>query len=388
MFLERVLSLSVLVSKKSFFLFGPRSTGKTSLIKKTFDSSTIMYLNLLHNDMYQKFLKHPERLRELVAHKEDLTLVIIDEIQRVPILLNEVHSLIEDCNITFLLTGSSARSLRKAGVNLLAGRAWEAHLFPLTWRELGVHQNMDRYFLYGGLPHVYLSDEPQEELHAYIHTYLKEEIQAESFLRKIASYSKFLEMAALTSGQVLNFNEISSDTGIPASTVREYYKILEDTFLGFLVPGWTKSIKRKALTKAKFYFFDLGVRNTLAGISNIDPNSDLFGQAFEHAIALELRAYLSYRRQRKDLHYWLTTHGVEVDFIIGSQLAIEVKSTQNVQDKHLKNLKILSEENICEAYFCVSFDKMTRKKDFIHIYYWEDFLEDLWNDKFLEIISR
>ena len=378
--LQRTLNLVNLLSKKSFFLFGPRATGKTFLIKSSLDLDKVLYLNLLHNEVYSQLSIRPEILRELVEKKRNCECVVIDEIQRLPILLNEVHALIEEKHIKFLLTGSSAHTLRRRGVNLLAGRAWEAQLYPLTWSELAEHKDLGRYLQYGGLPAVYLSSYPEEELHSYVYTYLKEEIQAETFIRKIAAFSKFLQTAALTSGQVLNFANIASDTGIPASTVREYYHILEDTFLGFMVPAWTKTLKRKPVSKAKFYFFDIGVKNTLAQITHIDPKSDLFGQAFEHFIMLEVRAYLSYRRIRKTLSYWGSTHGEEVDLIIGDEWAIEVKTTHAIQDKHLKNLKLLREEEICQRYLCISFDPLTRSNSTIELYYWEDFLRDLWAD--------
>ncbi len=382
MILSRLLDLNDLIQKKSFFLFGPRATGKTFLIRHSLDLKKTLNINLLHSEFYLALSKSPQLLREIVLQKVDCTCVVIDEIQRIPELLNEVHALIEEYHITFLLTGSSARTLKRAGVNLLAGRAWEANLHPLVWKEQP-YFDLNRHLLYGGLPSVYLSKEPHEELYAYIHTYLNEEIQAESFLRKVAAFSNFLQVAALSSGQMLNFSALASDTGIPASSIREYYHILEDTFLGFFVPGWTKTVKRKAIARAKFYFFDLGVKNTLAGIRTIDPKSDLYGQAFEHFMALELRAYLSYRRIKKTLCYWCSVHGMEVDFIIGDEYALEIKSTQTVQAKHLKNLLGLAEENICSHYFLISCDPISRRSGPIQIFYWQEFLELLWSDQLI-----
>ena len=178
---------------------------------------------------------------------------------------------------------------------------------------------------------------------------------------------------------MLNFSEIASDTGVPMSTIREYYNLLEDTFLGFMVPGWTKSIKRKAIVKAKFYLFDIGVKNTLAQTPNIAPKTDLFGQAFEHFIAMEIRACLDYRRIDKPLSYWCSTHGAEVDFLIGDDIAIEVKTTNQVNDKHLKHLNLLLEEGICKKYIIISFDKINRKQGAIEIWHWETFLTRLWD---------
>lgn len=381
MLLKRTLNLLNLLKNKSFFLFGSRATGKTTLIQQDFSSQkNVLIINLLRSDFYLRLSNAPYELEEIIAGKPNTEFVIIDEIQRVPALLNEVHRLIEEKKLRFLLTGSSARTLRHQGINLLAGRAWQANLFPLTSHEI-ISFDLIRYLQYGGLPAVYLSQEPMEELNAYVNTYLKEEIQAESLVRRIPAFTKFLENAALMSGKMLNFSEMASDTGISASTIREYYYILEDTFVGFMVPGWTKTKKRKAISKAKFYLFDTGVKNTLAHITALEPSSDLFGQAFEHFIAMELRAYLSYQRQNLPLSYWCSTHGAEVDFIIGNNIAIEVKTTKKVSDKHLKNLQLLAEENICQTYFIISFDKINRRKDNIQIIYWENFLKELWDNK-------
>ena len=237
---------------------------------------------------------------------------------------------------------------------------------------------IDQYLLFGGLPQVVTSHMPGEELHAYVSTYLQEEIQAESLVRKVASFSRFLSVAALTNGQILNFAKISSDTQIPASTVREYYRILEDTLIGFSVPVWKKSIKRKSTSTAKFYFFDVGVRNAILGIEHIDRQTDMYGQAFEHFIAMELRAFIAYSRKRAALSFWQTATHKEVDFLIGDEIAIEVKSSDMIQKKHLKNLQLLMEESICKRYFCVCFDYNHRIENGIEIMHWQLFLEQLW----------
>lgn len=380
MILKRILDLPALLKKKSFFLFGSRATGKSTLIRNSFSAEEISMINLLHSDYYMRLSNAPHMLEEMIQAHSKPKLVVIDEVQRIPELLNEVHRLIEEQKLTFLLTASSARTLKKQGINLLAERAWQAHLFPLTSDEIPSF-NLMRYLQYGGLPAVYLSEHPKEELNAYVHTYLREEIQAESLIRKIPAFTRFLEVAASSSGQMLNFSEIASDTGVPISTIREYYHVLEDTFIGFMVPGWTKSVKRKAIAKAKFYLFDVGVKHTLANIANITPKTDLFGQAFEHFIAMEIRAWLDYRRINKSLSYWCSTHGAEVDFIIGDEIAIEVKTTHQIHDKHLKNLNLLIEEDICKKYMIVSFDKINRKKGLIDILHWETFLMRLWRDE-------
>lgn len=380
MYLHRTLDLYKLVNQKSFFLFGPRATGKTSIIQHQLKDAHI--INLLRSEIFIRLSASPWELETIIDALPSHTVIVIDEIQKIPLLLDEVHRLIEEKHIKFLLTGSSARKLKHNHVNLLAGRAWEAHLFPLIRQEIPDF-DLDRYLNYGGLPTVYLSRYPKEELIAYVNTYLKEEIQAEAIVRKIHSFSKFLQTSALTSGQMLNYHSLSNDVGIPTSTIREYYQILQDTLVGFLLPAFTKTIKRKAISTAKFYFFDIGVRNQLAGIQTIDKNSNLYGEAFEHFMAMELRAYIHYHRKHLPLSYWASERGKEVDFIIGDQIAIEIKTTHTVHDKHLKGLKMFAEENICTEYFLISFDKINRRVDNIHIMYWEDFLDQLWSGCYL-----
>ncbi len=371
-----------LLQKKSFFLFGPRGTGKSYLIRQEL-SATIPIINLLRSEHYLRLMNRPQDLESIINSYEDHSIVVIDEVQRIPLLLNEVHRLIEENHIKFLLTGSSARKLKRGGANLLAGRAREAKLFPLTYHEIEMF-DLKRYLLYGGLPSIYLSDEPQEDLYAYIDTYLKEEIIAEAVVLKLQAFTRFLEISAITSGTMLNYANLSNDVGISASTIREYYGILEDTFLGFSVPAYTKTIKRKAISTAKFYYFDLGIKNVLAKIDGVPENTDIFGNLFEHFMALELRAYLSYRRIRKSLCYWQSKNGQEVDFVIGDDIALEVKSSNNIQDKHLKGLKALAEENLCKKYILVSQDTINRNKDNINILYWKDFLTRLWADEIID----
>ena len=269
---------------------GPRLTGKTSLIKHQLGEAVFM-VDLLRSDMLAFLTHSPWELESLInQRKPNQKWVVIDEIQKLPLLLNEVHRLIEDKGITFLLTGSSARKLRQSNVNLLGGRAWQAELFPLIKREIP-NFSLSRYLVTGGLPSVYLSEYPQEELAAYAQMYLTQEVYAESLVRKIQPFTKFLRTAAIMSGKLLNYTEVGSDAGVSPSTIREHYHILEDTLVGKIIEPWAKSVKRKAVSTAKFYFFDVGVRNHFAQISTLNPGTDPFGQAFEHFIFQELRAY-------------------------------------------------------------------------------------------------
>lgn len=381
MIYQRILNLPDLLQKKSFFLLGPRATGKTYLIHEQLQEHAYV-INLLKSDLFFKLSSHPERLEGMIDHAGK-TLVVIDEIQLIPGLLNEVHRLIEEKKLTFLLTGSSARALKKKNVNLLAGRAWQANLYVLTSQEIDDF-DLNRYLHIGGLPAIYSSAYPEEELDAYVNMYLKEEIQAESLIRKIPAFTRFLKLSAITSGQMLNFSNIASDAGISVSTIREYYHILEDTLLGFMLPAWTKSVKRKPIVTPKFYYFDIGVRNTLAGVKHIAEHSEAYGAAFEHFIALELRAYLSYSRIKKSLNYWRSKNGQEVDFMIGDELAIEVKSTTNVNKRHLKGLLALKEEQIVSHHILVSHDEVCHTIDGIELLHWKIFLKRLWEGKLVQ----
>ncbi|MDQ8039648.1 MAG: ATP-binding protein [Rickettsiella sp.] len=380
MFIKRTLDIKPLLEKKSHFLFGPRGIGKSSLIKHNLGNSALV-IDLLHSETYMRLLANPSQL-ELMIQLDRRSFVVIDEIQRVPELLNEVHRLIEKEHMHFILTGSSARKLKRQGVNLLAGRARQAELYPLTYHELS-HFNLLHYLQYGGLPMVSLSEEPKEDLEAYVHTYLEEEIKAEALVQKLPAFSRFLQLSALTSGTTLNFSSIANDAGVSNTTLREYYQILEDTFLGFFVLPWQHSVKRKAISTARFYYFDTGVKNRLAGITAIPEETDLFGQAFEQFIAMELRAYLSYSRKRLPLCFWRTREGQEVDFIVGDQVAIEVKATKKIAAKHLKGLKALIQEKKIKNYYLISQDPIALKQENIYVLPWETFVRRLWNDEIL-----
>ena len=278
-----------------------------------------------------------------------------------------------------MLTGSSARKLKYGRANLLAGRAWTAHLFPLSWCEIP-RFNLDRYLRYGGLPAIYSSKFPEEELDAYAYTYLYEEIQAEGLVRKLPQFSRFLQVAAINNGRILNFTKIASDTGIAASTIREYYTILSDTLLGFMLEPWTHSKKRKSIATAKFYLFDCGVTHTLSGTQVLDRNSDLYGRSFEQWIGLELQSYLSYRRKKDALGFWRSKHQHEVDFTIGNHTAIETKASKKVNTTDYKGLIALQEEHVFKQYFLVSQDPIETKQGAIHSMHWETFLTRLWAD--------
>ncbi|MBN2050699.1 MAG: ATP-binding protein, partial [Spirochaetales bacterium] len=374
---RRILDLPALAEKKSFFLFGPRSTGKTTLLKAQFPGRPI--INLLTSSTYLPLAANPSLISDMVREQGTSgAVVIVDEIQKIPQLLDEVHSLIESTGAHFVLTGSSARKLKHSGVNLLGGRAWQANLFPLVSAEIPDFDIL-RYLRYGGLPQVYAGEYPEEELAAYVDLYLKEEIQAEALVQNLVQFSRFLKTACLSNAEQINYTNLANDTGIPATTVRGYFDILADTFTGFLLESRKDISKRKAVATPKFYFFDTGVVHFLRGNIPLQETSSEFGKAFEQFIAMELRAWISYRRDRRSLCYWRTRTGLEVDFIVGDDLAVEVKATRSVQDRHLKGLRALKDEGVVPRLVMVSFDPGNRETvDGIRILHWSRFLELLW----------
>lgn len=379
---QRILNLGNLLKDKSFFLFGPRATGKSTLIHTQLDA-TAFIVDLLSNNLLMRLSDRPSDLTDLIAAAPShCRVVVIDEIQKVPALLNEVHRLIEGEKIKFLLTGSSARALRRGGVNLLAGRAWIAHLFPLCSREIP-ELNLDRYLRYGGLPSVYGSPKPQEELDAYVQMYLREEIMAEGIIRKLPPFARFLRVAALSNGTQMNLTQIGSDAQVSPSTVREYFSVLEDTLVGFYLEPWTFSKKRKAVMTAKFYFFDTGVTHTLAGTIALDRNSNLYGTSFEQFVGMEIRAYLDYQRIKLPLTFWRTHTGVEVDYLIGEDTAVEVKSTTRVSRGDADGLKALQEEGRFKQFFLVTQDRLETARDGITVLHWQTFLERLWGHEII-----
>jgi predicted AAA+ superfamily ATPase len=370
---HRILDLARLLEKKSFFLFGPRGTGKTTLVKHTLRDITV--IDLLEIRTFREYLKNPSILSEQVTKP----VVVIDEVQKLPEILDEVHRLIEGKKLTFLLTGSSARKLKRGGANLLAGRAWWAELFPLTSREIPDFDLLT-YLIRGGLPAIYPSDDYIEELRAYAALYLKEEIQNEALTRKIAQFSEFLELIALSNGEEISYQSIANDCGVSANSIKNYVQILEDTLLAFQLKAFTKTRKRKAISRSKLYLFDIGVTNSLANRGEIRPVSELFGKAFEHFVILEVRAFLSYARKTVDMYYWRSTSQFEVDLILGDQWAIEIKGAASVADKHLKGVRALKEEGKIQNFAVVSLDQNERKTaDNITIFPWKTFLKRLWN---------
>ncbi len=375
---QRLLNLKEDVRKRSLFVFGPRQTGKTHLLKETFPKSP--FYNLLLSDLFLRVSQRPQMIREeLLARPPKVGIpVIIDEIQKLPVLLDEVHHLIEEKGFHFILTGSSARKLKRGGANLLGGRAWTRHLFPLVTAEIP-HYDLMKILNYGSLPSIYNSNDPEEDLKAYVGSYLREEIQAEGLTRKIENFSRFLQTAALSNAELVNFANMASDAGVPPRTISEYFQILQDTLIGCLLEPFTRSRKRKAIMTSKFYFFDVGVCNVLAGRKGIAPKTDLFGKTLEHFVFTELRAWADYRKISDPLAFWRSTSGFEVDFVVGDKLAIEVKGSENVSERHFRGLNALSEDIRPKRQIIVSMDRAPRKVGKVEILPVKTFLEELWS---------
>ena len=373
--LNRRLDLQARLQKRSAFLFGPRGTGKSTWIRETLPQAQIH--DLLSQQTYLRLLQQPSLLEEEVrAHPSRP--VVIDEIQKLPQLLDEVHRLMSLYDARFLLTGSSARKLKRSGVNLLGGRARELHFFPLTFAEIPDF-DLPFYLNRGGLPLVYRSEEPLEDLKSYVSLYLREEIAAEALTRKVDQFARFLDVMALHSGDELHYQNFSNDSGVKSKTLQNYVEILEDTLIGFRVPPFDRTQKRKAIARSKFYLFDLGVTRVLARRGEVQAGSELFGKAFEQFIVLEIRAALSLLNIDLPLQYWRTKSGFEVDVVLGDQMALEIKAVPQVQDPHLKGLRALMEEKLIRKASVVSLDAHRRStKDGIEIYPWREFLEGLW----------
>ena len=375
-FIPRALDLLSLVRKKTHFLFGPRQTGKSFLIRRHVQGAPVY--NLLDSATFLLLSQNPGRLQQEIGPREKI--VVIDEIQRLPILLNEVHLLMEERGIKFLLTGSSARKLRRGGVNLLGGRARTVYMHPLTSYELGEGFNLARALHRGLLPSIYLSDDPDADLAAYAGTYLHEEIVAGGATRNIPAFSRFLKVAALCSGTMINFTNIASDAQVPRTTIHEYFEILRDTLLLHELPAWRQSVKRRPIRTSKYYFFDVGVVGHLQGRKPA-PRTREYGEAFETLIMQELISYRDYR-SGDPISYWRSTSGYEVDFILGDHSAIEVKAKENVSADDLKSLRAIAEENKLKRYICVSLEQRTRRVGNITILPYGRFLERLWDGQF------
>ena len=405
--LPRLLDMREVVAHRSCFLFGPRQTGKSTLIRQQFPAAPVY--NLLDRELFLRLSRNPALIRQALlseregeregekegekeGEREDRAkgeardggtrsatdVLIIDEIQKMPELLNEVQLMIDEHGVRFLLTGSSARALRRKGVNLLGGRARSRTLHPFVRAELGSRFDLRRAMEFGLLPPIYFSDALREDLAAYAGDYLREEIAAEAVVRNVGAFSRFLEVAALAHGEMINFTNLASDAQVPVSTVREYYEILKDTLLAHQVPAFTETVRRKAIQTAKYYLFDIGVARYLQGRRGLARGTAEYGSAFESFIFQEIKAFCDYRRLDTP-RYWRSRSQFEVDFVFGG-VAVEVKAKRVIGARDLRGIGALREEGLLNDYIVVSMEAVPRRVDGIRILPWAVFLDELWGD--------
>lgn len=384
--IKRILDIELPLGQ-SAFLWGARKTGKTTYLKQYFPDS-IVY-DFLQTDLYFEFSKQPSLLRQQILAKENKTLkfpIILDEVQKVPHILDEVHWLIENKKLSFILCGSSARKLKRSHANMLGGRAWRYELFPFVSKELP-DLNLLRALNHGLIPSHYLQNEQQyrRSLKAYIQDYLKQEVFDEGLIRNMPAFSRFFDSAAFSHGEIVNYANIARDCAIDAKTVKEYYQIIVDTFLGTLVEPFSKRQSRQVITKApKFYLFDVGVAGELVRRNIFEERGEQFGRAFEHFIFMELSAYRSYTGIDFTINFWRTKSGLEVDFILGGgEVAIEVKSSGLINNTDTRGINAFLEELKPAKAIIISNERAKRLIGNILVLPWREFLMQLWDGKII-----
>lgn len=389
MLLKRLLKL-VLPKSQSAFLWGARKTGKSTYLAEHFPDS--IFYDLLKTDELTRLLTAPHLLREeLIAASPDALKypVIIDEIQKVPMLLNEVHWLIENKKISFILCGSSARKLRRGAANLLGGRAWRFNFYPLTYKEI---KNFDllRALNHGLLPAHYLSDQPQRMLRAYVLDYITEEIQVEGLVRNLPKFARFIDLVGFSHGEMLNYANIARDCGVDAKTIKEYYQILVDTLIGYYIHPYHEKAKRELIQSVpRFYLFDVGVANYLCKQKVEELRGDIAGDSFENYILMELIAYLGLNEIDEQIYYWRSKSGLEVDFVLNhGKTAIEVKIASNPDSSDVKGLRAFCEDYQPKHALVVCLAPKRRilttiGKSTIEVIPWQEFLENLWDKKYI-----
>lgn len=366
---------------ESFFLWGPRQTGKSTLLRRTYPAAR--WIDLLKSEEFRRYVARPESLREEIqaTGADGKQQIVIDEIQKAPALLNEVHWLMEHYNLSFALCGSSARKVKRGAANLLGGRAIRYELYGLSASELGAEFDLQRMLNHGYLPRIYQGSRPGRMLDAYIADYLKEEVAAEGLVRNLPTFSDFLDVAALSDGQSVNFSSIARDCGVSNQSIRNYFQILEDTLLAKWLPAYRKRPKRRVFSAPRFYFADVGVVNRLARRGELQPGTKDYGKAMENWAFHELSAFLSYHEHEAKLSYWRLASGIEVDFIIGDmQVAIEVKSSDRIHSDHLKGLRniIIDHPGIARRIVVCREPRLRKTNDGIEIMPAEEFAERLW----------
>ncbi|MEI6242623.1 MAG: AAA family ATPase [Chlamydiota bacterium] len=374
--------------KHSFFLFGPRGTGKSTLLKQRFDPNQSLWLDLLDSQVEDSLTRNPENLYAMVkALPNEIGYIIIDEIQKIPKLLDEVHRLIEETDKSFILTGSSARKLKRGGANLLAGRAFVYHLHPLSCFELKSQFDLEKALHWGTLPKIFNLPEESEKgefLRSYADTYLKEEIWNEQVIRKLSPFRRFLEVAAQCNGKIINFTNIAADVGVDDKTIKEYFFILEDTMIGFFLEPFHNSFRKRLIGKPKFYFFDPGVVRSLSRRLSVPliPKTAAYGEAFEHFILLEIMRLGSYFQPDYRFSFIRTSSDVEIDLVVERPgkplLCIEIKSSDSITERDIAPfIKITKDIPHSEA-IVLSQDRFMKKFDHITCYPWKLGIEEFY----------
>jgi len=361
---QRLLSQ---IPKESFFLFGPRGTGKTTWVKEKFKNA--LYFDLLKAETYNLLLANPSRLEDFIP-KNFQGWIIIDEIQKIPKLLDEVHRLIEERHLKFVLTGSSARKIRRYGINLLGGRALVLNMYPLTAIELGKDFKIEDYLKFGGLPKVYSTTQKSDYLQSYIQTYLQQEVAFEGLTRNLAAFSRFLEVASFSQGSILNVSEVAREAYVNRKVVEDYFSILEDLLIGVRLPVFSKKAKRRLIKHSKFYFFDVGVYQALRPKGPLDDVSSLTGIALESLFFQNLRAIIDYFGFDDKIFYYRTANGVEVDFVVYGESGIkafEIKTKKDIFSKDLKSLKTFLDDYPMAKGYLFYGGKMRMNKEGIEI---------------------
>jgi len=365
------------------FLWGARKTGKSTYLKEKFPDSLVF--DFLKSDLFIEFSKNPSLLREQLLAQSEAVLrhpVILDEVQKIPQILDEVHWLIENKGLQFILCGSSARKLKRGQANLLGGRAWRYEMFPLTTIETG-SVDLLRALNHGLIPAHYLQNNYKRSLKAYVRDYLKEEVFNEGLTRNIPAFSRFFDAMGYSQGELTNYSNIARECGVDSKTVKEYYQILIDTLLGRMVEPFKRRKNRQTISKAsKFYLFDVGVAGAITNREIHEEKGELFGKAFEHFILMQIAAHSSYNELDYEINFWRTKSGMEVDFILGKgEIAIEVKGSSRVDNRDLKSLSAFIEEYSPRKAFVVCNEKAKRVHGQITVIPWRMFLDDLWEGK-------
>ncbi len=360
----------------SFFLFGARGVGKSMWVRKEFASA--IYIDLLSAQIFNELQANPSRLAERIPPNYS-DWVIIDEIQKIPALLDEVHKIIEEKKIRFILTGSSARKLKKQGINLLAGRALTKKMFPLTVRELKEDFVLEKSLKVGHLPRAYLNPEPEAFLHAYIKTYLKEEVFQEGLTRNMEAFARFLEMASFSHGQYLNVSKVASDCHVERKTVEQYFQILEDLLIGLRLPIFTKKAKRELSHHPKFFFYDVGIYRTLRPKGPLDAVEEIEGPAWEGLLLQEMMAENEYQNLQYEFFCWKVQKGVDLDLVLYGPkglIAIEVKRANRLRGGELDGLRnFMKDYPVAKTFFVWGGEE--RFIDNIHLLHIEKFLREI-----------